>query len=74
MDLFDDRDPEEFLLFVQNFQMNFETLGTLSDSGNTQFLYVLLCGKVLSQLGTLSIDVGSMTISHLNCIILCLGT
>ena len=47
--------------------------GILAGSANIQYLITLLRGDVLRQLVTLSIEVGSTTIAHLNCIVLGLG-
>ena len=57
---FDNREPEEFLLFVQNFQMMLEASGGLSDSAKIQYLSTLLRGEALRQLDMLSIEVGSI--------------
>ena len=70
MALFDNSDPEDFLLFVRNFQMTFEAPGTLATSANICYIHTLLCGKSLCQLDTFSVEVGSTTIAHLNFIIL----
>ena len=74
MTLFDKYEPEEFLLFVSNFQMTLEAPGTLAVAVNIQYLCILLCGKALCQLGTLSIEVESTTKEHLKLILLRLGT
>ena len=64
--LSDNSDPEEFLLFLRNFQMNPEALETLTNSVKIHYLRMLLRGKALQQMGTLSVEVGSTTISHSN--------
>ena len=66
--------PEEFFLFVQNFQTDLEASGTLVASEKIQYLCTILRGKALPQLGMFSVQVGSTTIAHLNHIILRLGT
>ena len=47
---------------------------TLADSSEIWYIPTIFCGKALRQIYTLSIEVGSTTIAHLNCIILGLGT
>ena len=74
MATFDNREPEEFLLFVQNFQMMLEASGGLSDSAKIQYLSTLLRGEALRQLDMLSIEVGSTITTHFNSIILGLST
>ena len=74
MALFDNGKPKEFLLLLWNFQMTVKASGALDTSTNILHLCTLLYGKALRQIDTLSIDVGSTTTTHLNCIILGLGT
>ena len=74
MALFDNGEPEEFLLFIQNFQITIEVKGMLTTCAKIQYLCTLLCGEALRKLDTLSLEVGSMTIANLNRIILGLGT
>ena len=74
MDLFDNGEPEEFLLFIQNYQITLDELGTLATGTNIQYLCILLHGEAIHQLETLSVEVGSLTIEHLNRIILGFGT
>ena len=74
MALFDNVDPEEFLLFVHNFQMDIKASGMIAASANIQYLLTLLRGEALHQPGMLFVEVGSTTIAHLNHIILGLGT
>ena len=74
MALFDKGDPEEFLQFVQNFQITFEASQKLADNAKIQQLCTLLHDKALCQLDTLSAEVLSATTTHLNRIILVLGT
>ena len=66
MALFGKGDPEEFLLFVQNFKMTLEALGKISANSNIQYLCTLLLGKSLRQFDTLCDKEGSMTTTHLN--------
>ena len=63
-----------FMLFVWNFQIKLKALGTLADSANIQYLHMLLCGEVLRQLDTFSVELGSTTTTYLNQITLGLGT
>ena len=72
--LFNCGEPEEFLLFVRNFQMTLEASGTLAAGANIQYLCTLVRGKALCQLDIFSVEVVSMTTEHLNLIILGLGT
>ena len=44
MALFDNGDPDEFLLFVCNFQMTLKASGTLADSAKIQYIRTLLRG------------------------------
>ena len=45
MALFDNVDPEEFLLFVCNFNITLEASGTLDTAVKVQYLRTLFCGK-----------------------------
>ena len=74
MDLFDNGEPEEFLLFIQNYQITIDELVTLGTGANIQYLCILLHGEAIHQLETLSVEVESLTIEHLNRIILGFGT
>ena len=74
MTLFDNIDPEEFLLFIRNFNVTLEVSGTLVAGAEIQYLPTLLCGKLLCQFDTFSDEVGSTTSENLNKIILGLGT
>ena len=65
MALFDNGNPEEFLLFIGNFQMNLEASRTLTSGAKIQYIYMLVHGEVLRQFDTLSIEVGSTTVYHL---------
>ena len=57
MALFDISNPEEFLLFVRNFNMTLKVSGTFQADTNTQYLRTLVRGEVLCQFDTLSSDV-----------------
>ena len=49
MDLFDNGKAEEFLLFVQNFKMMIEDLGTIATNTKLQYICTILHGKALHQ-------------------------
>ena len=49
MSLFDHGKPEEFLLFVENFQMSLAAMGTLETEAGVQYLHTIACGEVLRQ-------------------------
>ena len=74
MALFDNSEPEEFLLFVSNFSMNPEAPVTLADGVKIQYLPTLVCGELLLQFDTLSAEVGSTTPENFTSIILGLVT
>ena len=74
MGFFENCDPKELLLFVQNFQMNLEASGMLAASAKIQYLATLLCGKFLHQLDIFSVEVVSTITTHLNRVVLVLGT
>ena len=74
MALFDNGDPEEFLLFVRKFQMTLKASASLSVNSNIQYLCTVLRDEVLIQLDTLCSQVRSMNKTHLNHIIFGLGT
>ena len=44
MAMFDNGNIDEFLLFVQHFNIHIEASGTLAANGNIQYLRTLLCG------------------------------
>ena len=73
MALFDNGNPEEFFLFIRNFQTNIKASGMLAAAKKIQYLLMLLHGKVLRKLGTLTFEVGITTVTYLNLIILGLG-
>ena len=55
--LFDHVDPEEFLLFIRNFNITLSETGTLDIDTNIQYLCTLVCGEALLQFYLLSSDV-----------------
>ena len=59
MYLFDNGEPEEFLLFVRNFNMTLAAPGTLETDTNIKYLCTLICGEVLHQFESFSNDVES---------------
>ena len=73
MALFDNGDPEEFLLFIRNFNMFLKKSGKLTARANIQYLCTLVCGKALRQFDTFSDEVGSTTPENLTSIILVFG-
>ena len=54
---FDHGKPEEFLLFVWNFNMTLAASGTPKTDAKIQFLCTIVCGEVLRQFYFLSADV-----------------
>ena len=73
MTLFDNRNPEELLLFIINFNMNIDASGKLVASKNIQYLCMLINEEDLCQFDTLSAEVGSNTTENLKSIILGFG-
>ena len=61
MVLFDNDEPEEFLLFIRNFNMTLEAAVTLHTAANIQYICMLVSGEALRQFDTLSADVESGT-------------
>ena len=59
MYLFDDSNPEEFLLFVRNFNMTLVEIGILETGANIQYLLTLVHGEALFQFDSLYADVES---------------
>ena len=49
MSLFDNGEPEEFLFFMHNFNINIAATGTLETGMKIQFLNILFCGDALHQ-------------------------
>ena len=56
MPLFDHGDTEEFLLFVQNFQMTLAASGTLETEVKVQYICTLVRGGALEQFDLVSAD------------------
>ena len=56
MSLFDHENPEEFLLFVWNFNMTLAATGTLETNAKVQYLFTLVHGEVLCHIGLLYAD------------------
>ena len=55
--LFEHGDPEEFLLFICNFNMDIAAAGTLDMDVKTQYLCMIFRGETLPQFELLSADV-----------------
>ena len=55
--LIDNDNPEDFLLFVRNFNMNLAASGTLETSAKIQYLRTVVHGEALRQFDSLSADV-----------------
>ena len=71
--LFGNGDPEEFLLFITNFNMNLKASGTIPAGANIQYLRALVRVEALRLFDTLSAEVRSTTPEYLTSIILGLG-
>ena len=74
MALYDNGDPEELLLFVRNFNMTLKASGKISFNTKLQCLRTLLHVYSLRKFNILCVQVGGITMSNLNQIILGLGT
>ena len=59
MSLFNNGNPEEFLLFVNNFNTTLGSSRTLQAGVNIQYLHTLVSGEALQHFDTLSSDVES---------------
>ena len=59
MSLFDNGDPEGFLLFFRNFKMTLAASETLETDTRFQYLCTLVHEEALRQFGSLSDDVES---------------
>ena len=57
MSLFDHGEPEEFLLFVHNFNITLSSTGTLETDTKVQYLHTLVRGEALHQFDFLYADV-----------------
>ena len=74
IDFFDNGKPEDFLLLlVHNYNMSLNAPGTVSENPKLQYLCNLLHGEALCQFDTFCDQVESMTMAHLNRVILGLG-
>ena len=60
MSVFDNGDPEEYLLLVHKFNMNIAVLRDLDMGTNMQYLCTLVHGEALHQFDSFSSDVESM--------------
>ena len=74
MNLFDNGDPEQFLLFVQNYKMTLEASGKLTENAKFQYLRTILCGKALRKFESLCAHIVRMTMTRLNQVLLGLET
>ena len=72
--LFDNGYPEEFMLFIWNFNMTLKASETLNYGENIQYHHTLVHEEALYKFDTLSAEVGSATPENLTSIILGLGT
>ena len=52
--MFDNREPEGFLLFIHNFNMTTEASETLKAGSKIQYLRTLVCGEELHEFDVLS--------------------
>ena len=60
--LFYNGDPEEFFVFIRNFNVNFKASGTLETDAKVQCLFMLVLDEALRQFDLLSADVYSTNI------------
>ena len=74
MTLFDNSDPEEFLLFVCDFNINLEASGMLKAGINIQYHCMMVRGGALSKFDEFSAKVESSSPEDFKYIILGLGT
>ena len=74
MALFDNADLEEFLLFQWNCQFTIKASGIITAGEKIQFLHNLLRGEYLGEFKTLCGYIGDSNKTHLNQILLGLGT
>ena len=63
MSLFDHVKPEEFLLFVRNFQTTLTATGTLVVEVKVQCLCTIVCGEAVHQFDVMYSDVENLDIS-----------
>ena len=57
MSLFNNGDPEEFLLFVRNFNITLAASGTLEIGAKIQYIRTIVRGEALRQFESLSADI-----------------
>ena len=69
MSLFENGEPEEFFLFVRNFNMTLAVSGTLELGAKYQYLHTLVRGEVLCQFDFFSSDVEGMETVNVDYII-----
>ena len=69
MSLFDNGEPEEFLLFVCNFIMNLAASGMLEVGAKIQYLCTLFRGEALRKFDLFSDDVESTQILNVDDIV-----
>ena len=69
MSLLDNGEPEEFLLFVRNFNMTLAMPGTLVEGAKYQYLCTLVRREALRQFNSLSADVEGMETINVDYII-----
>ena len=69
MSLFDNGDPDQFLFFVHNFNMNIAASGTLKMGAKVEYLRTLVYGKALRHFELLYSDVESTELLAVECII-----
>ena len=74
MVLFGNGDPEEFLLFVCNFNMALEVSGTFKSGAKIQYIFTLVHGEILHRFDVLSAEVEGATPVTLASIVLVLVT
>ena len=72
--LFDNGDPEVFLLFIRNFNTTIDASEKLVASAKIQYFCMLVHEEELYQFDTFSTEVGSTTSENLKSIISGLGT
>ena len=71
--LFENGEPEQFLLFQKKYKMMLDASGTLIADVKIQYLQTLLCGEALHEFDTLCVQIENTTTTHLNWILLGFG-
>ena len=61
MALFDNGDPDEFLLFISNSNMTIKALEEIFEGSKIQYLCTMVRGEALRQCDMLSSELGSTT-------------